>query len=120
MYALPLGPSGYDLTALTPFRASRFQQSVSQNPYFFNGPFSGVLVQPAAYTFIYRFMGNKSAAYPEGYLNGNVLKSFFSVTGDSPSNFKYTPGYEKIPDNWYKRAIGDVCIPALYQPETRR
>lgn len=49
MYRQPLGPRGYDLTALTPFRAARFQQSIEQNPYFFNGPFSGVAVQPAAY-----------------------------------------------------------------------
>ena len=106
MYNLPLGPNGYDLSVLTPFRADRFQQSVSMNPYFFNGPFSGIGVQPAAYTFTYRFMSNKSAEYPEGYLDGDVLKSFHSITGD-PGSFTYTPGYEAIPDNWYKRAIGD-------------
>src|SRR4051794_34579294 len=76
LYSRPLGPNGYDLSVLTPFRARRFQQSIDNNPYFFNGPFSGVAVQPAAYTFIYRFMGNKSAEYPEGYLDGKVLKSF--------------------------------------------
>lgn len=91
---------------LTDFRSSRFDQSVANNGYFFNGPFSGVLVQPAAYTFIYRFMANKSAENPEGILNQAVLKSFFSITGDSGS-FTWTPGNERIPDNWYKRAIGD-------------
>lgn len=106
LYSQPLGPNGYDLTSLTPFRASRFQQSIDNNPYFFNGPFSGVLVQPAAYTFIYRFMSNKSEEYPEGYLDGDVLKSFFSITGQ-PGSFSWTPGGEQIPDNWYKRAIGD-------------
>jgi len=98
--------ANYDLSVLTPFRAARFQQSIENNPYFFNGPFSGVAVQPAAYTFIYRFMANKSAEHPEGVLNQDVLKSFFSITGTS-NNFKWTEGYEKIPDNWYKRAIGD-------------
>jgi hypothetical protein len=108
MFDLQKNPAtaNYDLSVLTPFRASRFQQSIQNNPYFFNGPFSGVLVQPAAYTFIYRFMGNKSATYPEGVLNQDVLKSFFSITGTS-GNFKYTEGYERIPENWYKRAIGD-------------
>ncbi|EGP89784.1 uncharacterized protein MYCGRDRAFT_90507 [Zymoseptoria tritici IPO323] len=48
-----------DLPLLTDFRSKRFDQSIANNPYFFNGPFTGVLVQPAAYTFIYRFMGNK-------------------------------------------------------------
>lgn len=106
LYSQPLGPNGYDLTALTPFRASRFNQSINNNPNFFNGPFSGVLVQPAAYTFIYRFMSNKSSEYPEGYLNGDVLKSFFGITGE-PGSFVWTEGTERIPDNWYKRAIGD-------------
>lgn len=44
-------------------------------------------MQPAAYTFIYRFMANKSAEYPQGKLNGEVLKSFFAITGDD-GNFK--------------------------------
>ena len=63
-------------------------------------------MQPAAYTFIYRFMSNKSAEYPEGYLDANVLKSFFAITGES-NNFTWHEGQERIPDNWYKRAIGD-------------
>ena len=92
----------YDLPLLTKFRATRFQQSIETNPEFFYGPFSGVIVSPAAYTFIYRFMANKSAEYPEGRLDGEVLKSFFSITGDYP-DFTYTEGYERIPDNWYTR-----------------
>lgn len=51
-------------------------------------------------------MSNKSAEYPEGALDQAVLKSFFSITGNSGS-FTWTPGNERIPDNWYKRAIGD-------------
>ncbi|KAJ4387394.1 hypothetical protein N0V93_007985 [Gnomoniopsis smithogilvyi] len=98
--------ANYDLSVLTNFRAQRRQQSVATNPYFFSGPFSGVLVEPAAYTFIYRFMANKSAEAPAGILNQDVLKSFFSISG-SPGSFVYTPGNERIPDNWYRRAIGD-------------
>lgn len=101
---------------LTDFRSSRFDQSIANNPYFFNGPFSGVLVQPAAYTFIYRFMANKSAEYPEGILNQAVLKSFFSITGNSGS-FTWTPGNERIPDNWYKRAIGDEYTIPYFQTD---
>ncbi|OWP06256.1 hypothetical protein B2J93_2494 [Marssonina coronariae] len=98
--------ANYDLSVLTRFRSKRFDQSTQNNPYFFNAPFAGVTVQPAAYTFIYRFMANKSAEHPEGVLNQEVLKSFFSITGDS-GNFQWTEGYERIPENWYKRAIGD-------------
>ncbi|KAJ3991348.1 hypothetical protein F5050DRAFT_1870027 [Lentinula boryana] len=96
----------YDIDILTAFRLSRFQQSIENNPYFFNGPITGVLVQPAAYQFIFRFMANKSEEYPEGRLDREVLKSFFSITGPE-DNLAYTPGQERIPDNWYKRATGD-------------
>lgn len=74
--------------------------------YFFNAPFAGVIAQPAAWSFIYRFMGNKSAEYPEGRLDGEVLKSFYAITGDD-GDFTYTPGWERIPDNWYTRNIAD-------------
>jgi len=58
-------------------------------------------------------MANKTAEHPEGLLTGNVLKSFYSVTGDDP-NFQYTPGHEAIPDNWYKRNLVDYyTIPYL-------
>lgn len=104
----------------------RFQQSISNNPYFFNAPVSGVLGSFAAYAFIYRFMGNKSAEHPEGLLTGDVLKSFYSITGDYP-NFQYTPGHESFPNNWYKRnpaddytiplALADLTSMALQHPE---
>ena len=115
LYALQpnAATANYNLDVLLQFRKSRYQQSVSQNPYFFYGPFTGIGVSQAAFTFIYRFMGNKSAEHPEGVLNQQVLKSFFAVTGE-PGSFKYNPGYERIPDNWYKRAIGDeYTIPYL-------
>ena len=102
-----------DLNVLTQYRNTRFHESISNNPYFFNAPFSGVIASPAAWSFIYRFMGNKSAEHPEGLLDGETLKSFYSVTGDYP-NFVYTAGNEKFPDNWYKRNLVDYyTIPYL-------
>ncbi|RDA89433.1 hypothetical protein CP532_6116 [Ophiocordyceps camponoti-leonardi (nom. inval.)] len=106
LYDMPQGPNGYDITTLTEFRSERWDESVHKNANFFYGPFSGNIAQRAAYIFIYRLMSNKSAEYPEGYLNGDVLKSFFSVEGES-GNFTYRPGHERIPDNWYRRAVGD-------------
>lgn len=47
------------LDDLTAFRSKRFDDQIANNPYFFNGPFTGVAVQPAAYTFIFRFMANR-------------------------------------------------------------
>jgi hypothetical protein len=102
LYDAGKADDNYDLQLLTDRRAARFQENIQGNPYFFNAPFSGVVAQPAAWSFIYRFMGNKSAEYPAGKLNGEVLKSFYAITGDD-GNFKYTPGYERIPENWYTR-----------------
>ena len=51
---------------------------------------------------------NKSAAYPEGFLDRNTLKSFYAMTGSDDSNLTYTPGAERIPENWYKRAPDDL------------
>lgn len=106
LWDLGKADDSYDLSVLTTHRVNRFQQSIENNPYFFYGPFTGIVVTPAAYTFIYRYMSNKSEEFPEGYLNGDVLKSFFSITGED-GNFKYTPGYERIPENWYTRNVAD-------------
>lgn len=90
--------SNYNLTVLREFRNLRFQESIQKNPNFYctwsqhiragrvilthtDGPFSGIAVSQAAFTFIYRFMSNKSAEYPEGVLNKAVLKSFMSYSG---------------------------------------
>jgi len=107
-YQASVDPSlqNFDIGVQTSYRVRRFQESVTENPYFFNNFFSGVLVQPAAYTFQFRFMANHSQEYPEGRLSGDVLKTWFGIEGDYP-NFTHTPGYEKIPDQWYRRAFGD-------------
>jgi len=51
-------------------------------------------------------MANHSAQYPSGYLDKETFKSFFAISGTS-GKFTYQPGYERIPDNWYKRAVTD-------------
>ncbi|KUJ15136.1 Cloroperoxidase [Mollisia scopiformis] len=98
--------ANYNMEVLAQERKITFERSIAENPHFWYGPFTGMAVSQAAHTFIYRFMSNKSAEYPEGVLNQDVLKSFFAITGES-GNFTYNPGQERIPENWYKRAIGD-------------
>ena len=95
--------ANYNLDVLRTFRNERFAQSIAQNPYFYYGPVSGMAVSQAAFTFIYRFMANHSAEYPEGVLNQDVLKSFYSVSGNDADGFTWTRGNERIPDNWYRR-----------------
>jgi len=53
LYDLGKARDTYDLDLLTAFRATRFQQSIDNNPYFFNNVFSGVLVQPVSYTILH-------------------------------------------------------------------
>lgn len=46
-------------------------------------------------------MSNHSAEYPNGILDKETLKSFFAVTEAADGTLSWTPGYERIPDNWY-------------------
>jgi len=80
--------------------------SIENNPQYFAGPFSG-LVAPAAHDFVINFMSNHSAENPGGFLSRDVLKQFFSVTGE-PGNFVHTRGQERIPENWYRRPTGNA------------
>ncbi|CAF9924653.1 hypothetical protein IMSHALPRED_006247 [Imshaugia aleurites] len=110
-YLLQAAPEQY--AALFPFRQTQFNNSIATNPYFFYPQFAGVFVSPAGYAFPPRMMANHSAEYPSGYLDKASLMSFFAVTGESGA-FNYTPGWERIPDNFYRRPLSDpYTIPAF-------
>jgi hypothetical protein len=98
LMAMPVGPNGYDLTVMHPFRGARFNNSVATNGHYFAGPFTHFALNTATYLFTYHFFANHSAEHPEGYLSGETLKSFEGVTG-SAGSFKWSPGREKIPEN---------------------
>ena len=53
-------------------------------------------------------MSNHSAEYPNGMLDKETLKSFFAITEADDGTLTWTPGYERIPDNWYRRPLGAV------------
>ncbi|KAF2086698.1 hypothetical protein K490DRAFT_44011 [Saccharata proteae CBS 121410] len=108
--------ANYNLEVLREFRGQRFQESIDKNPYYSYLPFGGIEVSQAAFTFIYRFMSNKSAEHPEGVLNKDVLKSFFSIQGDEDA-LKWVPGNERIPDNWYKRNDADQYSIPYFQTD---
>ena len=116
LYSLqPDSPSAnYNLDVMRNFRLTRFQQSVQNNPKFFYNVFSGTVVTQAGYIFIYRFFANKSAEYPEGTLNKNVLRNFYSVWYGTEEEPEFKFGHERIPDNWYKRNAVDLySVPYL-------
>ncbi|KAG8786643.1 hypothetical protein FRC12_016428 [Ceratobasidium sp. 428] len=103
----PEGPSSnYNLDVLIQHRKQTLDFSIQNNPHFFYPQFSGLLVSQAAHTFIPAFMSNHSAQALDGVLTGDVLKSFFAVSGTG-NNLTYNKGYERIPDNWYRRQIGN-------------
>jgi len=52
-------------------------------------------------------MSNKTEENPQGILNGDILKTFFAVSGED-GDFTYNRGHERIPDNWYTRNAGDA------------
>jgi hypothetical protein len=92
------------IDSLTAFRQHRIEQQIATNPEYFYGPLTGLLVQPAAYTFIYRFMANHSAENPIGHLDYATIQSWFGITGES-GNYKANQGQERIPDNWVSISI---------------
>jgi hypothetical protein len=97
-----ISPGGeVTLDSLTAFRSKRVDTQIAKNPNYFYGPFSGILVQPAAYTFIYRFMANHSSEHPVGRLDYETLQSWFGVEGTN-GNYKAVQGHERIPDNWVR------------------
>lgn len=115
LYALQSGDAGgdYDLGVLIQHAQQAIDYSRQNNPQFFWGPFTGLVVSQAAFSFIPAFMSNHSAEQPQGFLDQNVLKSFFGVTGTQGS-LSYQRGHEQIPANWYRRAIGmEYTIPAF-------
>ena len=93
------GSDRYTLDKFSQNFETKAAESESTNPYYFAAPFATTLVAPAAYNFVINFMSNHTADEPSGYLNGDMFKQFFAVTGDYP-NFTWLPGQERIPDNW--------------------
>lgn len=53
-------------------------------------------------------MSNHSAEYPNGILDKETLKSFFAINEALDGTLIWQPGYERIPDNWYRRPLGAV------------
>ncbi|RMY15180.1 hypothetical protein D0868_01033 [Hortaea werneckii] len=112
--------ANYNLEVLRDFRKERYYESIQKNPYYSYLPFTGIEVSQAAFTFIYRFMSNKSAENPEGVLNKDVLKSFMAIYGDDEENLHWKRGYERFPDNFYKRNPTDeYSIPYCKSPSQK-
>ncbi|SCV32443.1 related to oxidase [Fusarium fujikuroi] len=83
-------PAPEQYSALAPFHYKSFQDSEKTNSHFFYSPFAGILILTGC-----------------GYLSREVFTSFFGVEGSKPGNFKVNQGWERIPENWYRRPVED-------------
>ncbi|MCJ1462824.1 hypothetical protein MMC07_001427 [Pseudocyphellaria aurata] len=91
------------------------KESVAQNPYFFRG-FISFLLPPGTHAFIARMFANHSADYPDGFLGRDTLKSFYAMSG--PDNeLVYSPGNERIPENWYRRAADNLYTAPFFDSD---
>ena len=77
-----------------------------------------LIKQDRTHAFIYRMLANHSAEYPAGFMDRATLKSFYAMTGPD-NNLVYTPGAERIPDNWYTRAVGDPYDTAFFASDVK-
>ncbi|KAH7336707.1 Chloroperoxidase [Rhexocercosporidium sp. MPI-PUGE-AT-0058] len=106
-YNMSTDPVGnYSMDLASERAMIRFEQTVAENPYFYYGPYTGMLARNAGFIFAGRLFANYSPEYPEGLLTKKIVKSFFGISGDE-GNFTYNYGWERIPQNWYR-------IPADY------
>lgn len=101
----------YTLDTLGQHIVNRFEYSKANNPYFFKGIVAAFIPESTSGLTAHVF-ANHSQECPEGCLDAVSLKSFFGVTG-SGNNLKYTPGTERIPENWYKYPAPGYGIAAV-------
>lgn len=72
-----------------------------------------MLIPPGTEAFIVRMFANHSADYPDGFLGQTTLKSLYATSG--PENqLVYSPGNERIPENWYTRAADNLYTLPLF------
>ncbi|KAH7406357.1 Chloroperoxidase [Phaeosphaeria sp. MPI-PUGE-AT-0046c] len=116
LLSMPLSPNGIDASVMTAFRINRVRHSIATNGHYFAGPVTFFALNPATYQFTYRFFANHTAENPEGYLDAKTLMSFEGVTGEK-GNYKWSRGQERIPENWYRRFVGDEYTIAAFTSE---
>ncbi len=70
LYNLVDDPNGaYTMDVMLAHAQNRYQQSVSENPYFYYGPLTGMVFRNAGYAFSGRMFRNYSVENPEGILS---------------------------------------------------
>ncbi|KKY32948.1 putative oxidase [Diaporthe ampelina] len=82
----------------------RFHHSVANNPYFWNGPVTNILMRPVGYVLANDILANHTDDNPDETTSKHVLRSFYGVTEDpDDGSLSHNPGHERIPENWFPR-----------------
>ncbi|GKT48188.1 dothistromin biosynthesis peroxidase dotB [Colletotrichum spaethianum] len=103
-YDMSSGEGDYNFDVFAKRASIRFNETIATNPYFYYGPFTGMIARNAGYFFACRMFANYSSENPDGILNKKTLKSFFAVQGEE-GNLTYNRGWERIPENWYRMPV---------------
>lgn len=79
------------------------------------------LVPPIAHHFVVNLMSNHTDDEKNGYLNRDILKTFFAISGEDGAHV-WNKGQEQIPQNWYRRPSSDPygAVPAVVSKSLRR
>lgn len=82
----------------------RFKHSVANNPYFWNGPVTNIMMRPVGYVLPNDILSNHTDENPDETVSKHVLRSFYGITQDADNgSLTYNPGHERIPENWFPR-----------------
>ncbi|KAJ7155613.1 hypothetical protein C8R46DRAFT_1295367 [Mycena filopes] len=111
--------SNYDAPVIFQHSSIRFRQSIAEDAFFFYGPVQ-MLVSCLTHNLVYGLMSNHSVERPEGFLTGDVLKSIYGISTAADGSLQYTPGHERIPDNWYRRSLLDAYDARYLLPDMVR
>lgn len=82
----------------------RFNHSIANNPYFWNGPVTNIMMRPVGYVLPNDILSNHTDDNPDETVSKHVLRSFYGITEDADNGtLSYNWGHERIPENWFPR-----------------
>ncbi|KAM0140745.1 hypothetical protein ACHAP3_002423 [Botrytis cinerea] len=81
--------------------ADRLEVSKATNPYFYYGPYTGMIARNAGYAFSGRLLSNHTPENPGGIMTHGLMRTVFGVYSEN-GTYVYKKGCEQIPSNWYR------------------
>ncbi|KAF9766425.1 hypothetical protein IL306_001187 [Fusarium sp. DS 682] len=104
LYDMASDEGTYDFDTFAKRAKIRFHETTATNPNFYYGPFTGMVARNAGYFFIVRLLSNHTVGSTEDIMDRETLKSFMGVY-EKDGKLVYKRGWERIPENWYRRSV---------------